>query len=106
MKVVFYDAQKKLPLGNANAVYSLQELLHSADVITIHTPAAASTKNMINEETLQLFKKGAILINYARGEVLDMDSLKRALESELLSGAAIDVYQNEPAKSGSEARPS
>ena len=100
MRVTFFDSQKKLPLGNAVAAHSLPELFQCADIITIHTPAAVSTHNMINEETLSQCKKGAILINYARGEVVDMDALKRSLEKGLLSGAAIDVYNNEPAKNG------
>src|ERR1019366_9175790 len=100
MKVIFFDTQKKLPLGNAVAAADLHELLQSADIITIHTPGAVSTHNMINEATLWQCKKGAILINYARGEVVDMNALKRALEARLLSGAAIDVYPEEPAQSG------
>lgn len=100
MKVVFYDTQKKLPLGNAVAAQSLEELLRRADVITIHTPAAVSTHNMINKETLLQCKKGALLINYARGEVVDINALKLSLEKGQLSGAAIDVYPNEPAGNG------
>jgi len=100
MKVIFYDSQKKLPLGNAVAIADLQELLQTADVVTIHTPAIATTYNMINTETLAHFKKGAILINYARGEVVNIEDLKVALNSNLLSGAAIDVYPQEPSANG------
>ena len=100
MKVAFYDTQKKLPLGNAAVADSLGELLQCADIITIHTPAGTATNNMINKETLLQCKKGAILIHYARGEVVDMNAVKEALETGLLSGAAIDVYPNEPSKNG------
>ena len=100
MKVLFYDTQKKLPLGNAEATATLQELLQRSDIITIHTPASASTRNMINAETLKDCRKGAILINYARGEVVDMGALKVCLENGQLSGAAIDVYPEEPAANG------
>src|SRR3954469_21683334 len=64
MKVLFYDVETKLPLGNAVAVKSLQELVGSSDVISLHVPETYGTKNLINEELLSEFKKGSILINY------------------------------------------
>jgi D-3-phosphoglycerate dehydrogenase len=97
MRVLFYDVQKKLPLGNATAAGSLEEVLAAADIVTIHTPGISSTHNMINKATLTKFRKGAILINYARGEVVDLKALRAALEKGQLSGAAIDVYPVEPA---------
>jgi D-3-phosphoglycerate dehydrogenase / 2-oxoglutarate reductase len=100
MKVIFYDTLKKLPLGNAAQAASLSDLLMAADIITIHTPAGAGTSNMINNTTLAQCKKGAILINFARGEVVDLDALSHALETHALSGAAVDVYANEPAENG------
>ncbi len=98
MKVVYYDTQKKLPLGNAQPAASLADVLQKADIVSIHTPALASTRNMINANTLKDCKKGAIFINYARGEVVDIDALKDALVSGALSGAAVDVYPIEPVK--------
>ncbi len=100
MKVVFYDTVKKLPLGNAAQASSLGDLLKVADIISIHTPAGASTSNMINKKTLAQCKKGAILINYARGEVVDLNAMRSALETGVLSGAAVDVYPNEPGENG------
>jgi len=100
MKVVFYDVVTKLPLGNAMAGRTLKEVLNQADVVTLHVPENASTKNMINKNTLKQFKKGAILINYARGEVVDLDALQQAIKEEQISGAAIDVYPVEPEKNG------
>ena len=102
MKVIFYDVETKLPLGNANDSKSLKELLQHSDVVTLHVPELPSTKNMINKTTLKQFKKGSILINYARGEVVDIPALKAALESGHLSGAAIDVFPVEPEKNGDE----
>src|SRR6476620_2445500 len=67
MKVIFYDVVTKLQLGNATAARSLKELLTESDIVTLHVPENASTKNMINKNILKQFKKGAILINYARG---------------------------------------
>ena len=100
MKVVFYDVVTKLPLGNAMAGRTLKEVLNQADVVTLHVPENASTKNMINKNTLKQFKKGAILINYARGEVVDLDALQQAIKEAQISGAAIDVYPVEPEKNG------
>jgi D-3-phosphoglycerate dehydrogenase len=98
MKVVFYDAETKLPLGNATDSKNLKELLQQSDVVTLHVPEIPSTKNLINKNNLPWFKKGAILLNYARGEVVDLPALSKAILSGHLGGAAIDVYPVEPEK--------
>jgi D-3-phosphoglycerate dehydrogenase len=100
MKVIFYDVETKMPLGNAEAKKSLEDLLKDADIITLHVPDLSTTKNMINKEMLKLCKKSAVLINYARGEVVDLEALKNALVNKELSGAAVDVYPFEPEKNG------
>jgi D-3-phosphoglycerate dehydrogenase len=100
MKVVFYDIETKLPLGNASAVKSLKELLQQSDIVSLHVPETALTKNLINKSNLKYFKQGAILINYARGEVVDLPALAKHLEEGHLGGAAIDVFPWEPEKSG------
>jgi D-3-phosphoglycerate dehydrogenase len=100
MKVLFYDVETKMPLGNASSVRSLSELVATADVISLHVPENASTKNLINKEQLAEFKKGSILINYARGKVVDIDALTESLTEGRLSGAAIDVFPLEPEKNG------
>ena len=100
MKVKFYDIETKLPLGNAQAVKSIKELVSSADIISLHVPETSATKNLINKDVLKHFKQGSILINYARGEVVDLDALAAALKSKHISGAAIDVYPWEPEKNG------
>ncbi len=100
MKVIFYDAETKLPLGNATDSNSLKEVLQQSDVVTLHVPELASTKNLINKNNLAHFKKGAILLNYARGEVVDLPALSKAILSGQLGGAAIDVYPVEPEKNG------
>jgi D-3-phosphoglycerate dehydrogenase len=100
MEVIYYDAESKLPHGNARQVRSLRELLKRANIITLHVPSEASTRNMINEDTLSHVKKGSILINYSRGDVVDLEALKTALQSGQLSGAAIDVFPEEPEKNG------
>ncbi|MEN9685079.1 MAG: hypothetical protein RLZZ28_865 [Bacteroidota bacterium] len=100
MKVLFYDAETKLPLGNAAAAKTLKELVAVSDIVSLHVPETAQTKNMINKALLKNFKKGSLLINYARGEVVDIPALAAALKEGHLGGAAIDVYPWEPEKNG------
>lgn len=100
MKVVFYDVETKLPLGNAEDAKSLKDLLSRSDIVTLHVPETSQTKNLISKTVLKQFKKGAILINYARGEVVDLDALRKAILDGAISGAAVDVYPVEPEKNG------
>lgn len=100
MHVIFYDTITKLPLGNAVAKKSLKDLVSQADVVTLHVPETDATKNLINKNIIKHFKKGSILINYARGEVVDLDALAKALQEGAMSGAAVDVYPWEPEKNG------
>ena len=96
MHVAFYDIEMKLALGNARPVPTLEELLEMSDVVTLHVPQTPQTHNMINAAALARMKKGAALINAARGTVVDIDALVEALHSKHLSGAAIDVFPKEP----------
>lgn len=100
MKVLFYDVETKLPLGNATDGKTLKEVLSKSDIITLHVPETSQTKNLINKTTLKQFKKGSILINYARGEVVDLEALAKSIEDGMISGAAIDVFPWEPEKNG------
>ena len=100
MKVQYYDIERKLPLGNAVAADTFENCVANADILTLHVPATELTRNLINRETLALFKKGAILVNYSRGEVVNLDDVKEMLEQQILSGVAVDVYPTEPAKNG------
>lgn len=97
MNVYFYDVETKLPLGNAQQVGSLEELLGSCDVISLHVPENPSTKNLINAERIAQLKQDSILVNAARGTVVDIDALATALEAGKIRGAAIDVFPVEPA---------
>jgi len=96
MKVKFYDVVAKLPLGNASQVRSLDELLQSADIISLHVPETGSTKDMIGERELGLMKTGAYLINASRGTVVDIEALANAVKNKHIAGAAIDVFPIEP----------
>ena len=100
MKVKFYDVETKLPLGNAVSVKSIKDLVSNSDIISVHVPETQQTKNLISNEVIKQCKSGAILINYARGEVVDLNALAAALQSKHIAGAAIDVYPIEPEKNG------
>ena len=96
MKVYYYDIENKLSLGNAIQVPNLVELLNMSDVISLHVPETASTKDLIGAEQLRMMKPGAIFINASRGTVVDIDALADVIKSGHLSGAAIDVFPVEP----------
>ncbi len=100
MQVIYYDIATKLPLGNAKQNRDLMGLLKHSDIVTLHVPSDASTRNMINADALKAVKKGALLLNYSRGDVVDLKALKNALNKGHLAGAAIDVFPDEPEKSG------
>ena len=100
MKVIFYDVETKMPLGNAEDKSSLKELIRLSDVVTLHVPDLPSTRNIINKTTLKYFKPSAMLINYARGQVVDIPALKNALINKEIGCAAIDVFPTEPQKNG------
>ncbi len=102
MQVAYYDHQSKLALGNARPVSSLDELLQASDVVTLHVPETPQTHRMIGGEQLGRMKAGARLINASRGTVVVIEALVEALKSKQLSGAAIDVFPDEPRGAGDE----
>jgi len=75
---------------------TLDDLLREADIISIHTPLTNETTNLINEQTISLMKKDAILITTARGKVVDLDAITAALKSNRIAAAAFDVLPEEP----------
>lgn len=96
MKVQFFDIEDKLVLGNATQVANLTQLLQTSDVISLHVPETAQTKNLIGAAELEVMKHGAILINASRGTVVDIDALASSLQEKKVAGAAIDVFPVEP----------
>ncbi len=74
----------------------LKELLTQSDIVTLHCPATEQSKNLINKETIKYMKKSAILINAARGAVVNSNDLAEALNEERIAGAGIDVFETEP----------
>jgi D-3-phosphoglycerate dehydrogenase len=102
LRVLFYDIVAKLPLGNARAVSSLEDLLKESDFVTIHVPETPQTKNLFSKEKIALMKEGSYLLNASRGTVVDLDALSSALKNKKLLGAAIDVFPEEPEKKNAE----
>jgi len=96
MRVVFYDIVKKLPLGNAAPLGSLDELLAAADFVSLHVPETPLTRGMIGRRELTRMRRGSYLLNLSRGSIVDLDALRDALTSGHLAGAAIDVFPEEP----------
>jgi D-3-phosphoglycerate dehydrogenase len=96
MQVQFFDVVNKLPLGNARQVPSLNQLLASSDVISLHVPETGSTRNLIGARQIEQMQPGAIVINASRGTVVDIEALAAGLESGHLGGAGIDVFPVEP----------
>lgn len=97
LRVVYYDHTDKLRHGNTEPTDTLDELLAISDVVTLHVPETPATQNMIGPREIARMKKGACLINNARGSVVDLEALAAALKSKHLAGAAIDVFPVEPA---------
>ena len=102
MNVIYYDVVTKLPLGNARQIGSLEEVLAQSDVVSLHVPELPSTHLMIGEARIRAMKKGAILMNAARGTVVDIDALVAAVKDKHLGGAAIDVFPVEPRSNSDE----
>ncbi len=102
MQVLYFDIETKLALGNARAAESLGDLLAAADVVTLHVPETPQTHRMIGAAELARMKRGAKLINAARGTVVDIDALVAALDSGHIAGAALDVFPVEPKTAGEE----
>jgi D-3-phosphoglycerate dehydrogenase / 2-oxoglutarate reductase len=100
MKVVAFDpfltAERAIEMGVEKA--ELDTLLARADFITLHTPLTDQTRNILSKENLAKTKKGVRIINCARGGLIDEAALKEALDSGQVAGAALDVFQTEPAK--------
>lgn len=99
LRVKYYDIASKLPIGNAQPVGALDNLLESCDVISVHVPATERTRDLFGAKQFAQMKKGSFFINNARGSVVDIDALVAALRSGHLAGAAVDVYPEEPEKS-------
>ena len=96
MEVIFHDIVDCLALGNASRATSLENLLARADVVTLHVPQTEATRDLIGARELAKMRRGSVLINASRGDVVDVDALVDALRTGRLKGAAVDVFPTEP----------
>ncbi|MEM3115733.1 MAG: NAD(P)-dependent oxidoreductase, partial [Candidatus Caldarchaeum sp.] len=99
MKIVAYDVipipEEVLAKAGAKLT-SLEEVLRTADIITLHVPLTPETRHLINASKLEMMKPGAIIINASRGEVIDEEALYTALKNGRIAGAGLDVFEKEP----------
>ena len=100
MRVVFFDIARKLAMGNAQPLPTLEALLKASDVVSLHVPDTDRTRGLIGARELAQMRPGAMLINNSRGRVVDLEALAASLRSGHLSGAAADVFPEEPAENG------
>lgn len=102
MKVIYFDVESKLPLGNAQPKPTLGSVLKEAHVISLHVPQHASTELLIGSAEIAKMRQGAVVINASRGNVVDLEALATALDEQRLGGAAIDVFPIEPRSNNEE----
>ncbi len=96
MEVYYYDVVEKLALGNAKKCETLEDLLSTVDIITLHTDGRKDNANLIGEKEFSLMKDGVIFLNLSRGHIVDIKALKAAIESGKVGGCGIDVFPEEP----------
>jgi D-3-phosphoglycerate dehydrogenase len=96
MHVYYYDLVERLPLGNVTQVETMEELLQTVDVVTLHVDGRPDNKGMFGEAQFELMRPGAILLNLSRGSVVDIAALAKHLNNGHLAGAGVDVYPKEP----------
>ncbi|MDO1445221.1 phosphoglycerate dehydrogenase [Rhodocytophaga aerolata] len=96
MEVYYYDVVEKLALGNVKRCNTLQELLNTVDIVSLHVDGRAANKNLIGEKEFAMMKDGVIFLNLSRGHVVDIPALVAAIKSKKVVGAAIDVFPYEP----------
>ncbi len=100
MKVVYYDIARSEALEaevNCDFCESLEEVLQTSDVVSVHVPLLPQTRHLINTERLAMMKSSAYLINTSRGPVVDEKALAEALQNKTIRGAGLDVFESEPA---------
>jgi len=97
MNVVAYDVRQNRLLSEVLGFEyaSLEDLLGRSDIITLHVPYTNATHHLMNKDTFKLVKKGAILVNTARGAIVDTEALIEALDDKILAGAGLDVIEGE-----------
>jgi len=102
MKVIYYDIKQNENIEKeigAEFHDSVEDVLKKADFVSVHVPLLDSTRHLINKERLAMMKSGAYLVNTSRGPVIDESALVDALKNKVIKGAALDVFEDEPALS-------
>jgi len=102
MRVLYYDAEERLSLGNAIKCKTMKEVLEQADVISMHVDGRKSNTNLIGKKEFAMMKKGVIFINLSRGHVVDIQALRENILSGKVAGTAIDVFPYEPVSNDEE----
>jgi D-3-phosphoglycerate dehydrogenase len=102
MKVLYYDIEERLSLGNAVQCKSMKEVLQQADVISMHVDGRSTNTNLISHDEFALMKKGVIFINLSRGHVVDIQALRENVLSGKVAGCAVDVFPYEPVSNDEE----
>jgi D-3-phosphoglycerate dehydrogenase / 2-oxoglutarate reductase len=102
MKVLYYDTEERLSLGNAIQCKSMKEVLEQADVISLHVDGRESNTNLIGAREFNIMKKGVIFINLSRGHIVDIHALRENILSGKVAGCAIDVFPHEPVSNDEE----
>jgi D-3-phosphoglycerate dehydrogenase len=100
MRVVFFDIQERLALGNARRMNTLNDLLRVSDVVSLHVDGRSANKGFFGAEQFGAMKPSSVFLNLSRGFVIDVDALKEAIVSGHICGAAVDVFPQEPKKNG------
>ena len=96
MKVIYYDIKDKLSLGNAIKYESIKKLIQDSNIISLHVDGRKENNNLIDHNEFNLMKKGTVLINYSRGNVVNIDALVENIKSGKILGTSVDVFPIEP----------
>lgn len=96
MKVIYYDIKEKLSLGNAKMYDSMKKLIQDSNIISLHVDGRERNNNLIDHDEFNLMKKGTILLNYSRGNIINIDALEKNIKSGKILGASVDVFPREP----------
>lgn len=96
MKVLYYDTEEKLSLGNATRCKGLRDVLQQADVISLHVDGRESNTHLIGEREFAQMRKGVIFLNLSRGHVVDIEALRKYVMNGTIAGCAVDVFPYEP----------
>jgi len=102
MKVLYYDKEERLSLGNAVRCKTMNEVLEQADVISLHVDGREANANLIGKNEFDKMKKGVIFINLSRGHIVDIAALKENIQSGKIAGCSIDVFPYEPVSNDEE----